>query len=294
VTVGQATAVVLTRNRRAEVLRTVARLCERPDPPAAVIVVDNASTDDTAAAIRTTFPDVVLVRLARNEGAAGRNAGIRLAATPYVALCDDDTWWADGSLAAAAAVLDAHPRLAVVTARVLVGPEAREDPACAPMATSPLPADPAVPGRPILGFLAGASMVRVDAFLATGGFERRLFLGGEEQLVALDLASSGWTMAYVPHLAVHHHPSPARDARARRRLLVRNAIWCAMLRRRWPGALGTTLRVVAEAWPDRERRRGLLDAVGGLPWTLRERRPVSPAVERAVRLVERAARRSAA
>src|SRR5262245_34272344 len=66
-------------------------------------------------------------RSERNLGAAGRNAGVRAARTPYVALCDDDAWWAPGALARAAHLLDVHPTLAVVCARVLVGPDAHEN-----------------------------------------------------------------------------------------------------------------------------------------------------------------------
>jgi hypothetical protein len=83
----------------------------------------------------------------RNIGAAARNAGVQKSDTPYVALCDDDTWWAaDGSLRRAADVLDTHDQVAVVTAQVLVGPDQREDPACALMAKSPLHRPAGFPG----------------------------------------------------------------------------------------------------------------------------------------------------
>jgi glycosyltransferase involved in cell wall biosynthesis len=84
---------------------------------ARVIVVDNASTDETPGLLRRYAPRVRHVRLQANTGAAGRNVGVLLATTPYVALCDDDTWWARGSLDVAAEALDEHPHVAVVTAR---------------------------------------------------------------------------------------------------------------------------------------------------------------------------------
>jgi GT2 family glycosyltransferase len=110
------TVVVLTHGRRDEVLATLARMrtCG-----ASIIVADNASRDGTGAAIASRFPEVDVVRHERNLGAAGRNGAVAAARTPYVAFCDDDTWWAPGALAHAAAVLDRHPRLAAVTARVL-------------------------------------------------------------------------------------------------------------------------------------------------------------------------------
>ena len=192
--------VMLTCNRREEVLCSLANLrASREHVP--VHLVDNGCRDGTADAVRASFPEVHIVSLPRNVGAAGRNAGVRAAATPYVAFCDDDTWWAPGSLARAAAVLDACPRLAAVTARVLVGAEEREDDTSRRMAASPLPNELGLPGTQVLGLMAGACMMRREAYLQSGGYEPRLFIGGEELLLALDLMAAGWAMAYVPEVS---------------------------------------------------------------------------------------------
>lgn len=279
--------VVLTHNRAAEVLRTLDRLRSLPERPA-LIVVDNASEDDTAAAITRSFPDVETIRLDRNIGAAARNAGILFARTPYVALSDDDTWWVPGSLTRAADLMDAHPRLAVITAKVLVGSEEREDPTCRRMAHSPLPQEAGLPGAPILGFLAGASVVRRAAFLEVGGFEPHLFLGGEESLVAMDLAAAGWRMRYVEQVVVHHYPSAARDTEQRRHLLLRNAVWVAWLRRPFPAAARCTLRVITETVPKPQRAAFVAETLAGLPWILRRRHVNPPDVEAQVELVDAA------
>ncbi|MEV4708894.1 glycosyltransferase [Actinoplanes sp. NPDC049316] len=42
-----------------------------------------------------------------------RTIGVRRLDTPYVAFCDDDTWWEPGSLRVAAELLDAYPRIGV-------------------------------------------------------------------------------------------------------------------------------------------------------------------------------------
>lgn len=156
--------VILTHNRVEEVTRTVERMRALPEwwP---IVVVDNASTDGTPTVLKRRFPELEIIALSSNLGAAGRNAGVCAVATPYIAFCDDDTWWAPGSLARAAALLDAHPRAAVLSARVLVGPAEREDTVCAAMAASPLPSA-GLPGRSVLGFLAGASVMRRSAFLS--------------------------------------------------------------------------------------------------------------------------------
>ena len=56
------------------------------------ILVDNASTDGTAAFVRERFPWVQVVTLDRNLGfAGGNNAGVRAARGRYVALLNNDT-----------------------------------------------------------------------------------------------------------------------------------------------------------------------------------------------------------
>lgn len=277
--------VVLTRNRCTELLRTLSRLSSLPEAPP-LCVVDNDSRDGTAAAVEYRFPQVRLVHLDANRGAAGRNAGVRAMECEYIAFCDDDTWWAPGSLAQAVRLLDAQPGLAAVTARVLVGPEEREDPASAVMAASPFPAPPGVPGTGVVGLLAGACVMRRRAFLLAGGYEPRLLIGGEEALLALDLLAADWSLAYVPALVVHHHPSSRRDSLRRRQLLLRNALWCAWLRRPFASAWRETRRRLREAGREPQLLRGVAEAFAGLPWALTRRRVIPPRLDRDLRLLE--------
>lgn len=276
---------VLTYNRVEEVARTVERLLALPEQPP-IVVVDNGSTDGTAESLRQRYPTVEVIRLPRNMSAAARNIGVQRCHRPYVALCDDDTWWEPGSLRHAADLLDAHPTVAIVTGTVLVGGRERVDPTCLAMARSPLPRPPGLAVPALLGFLAGASLVRREAFLAVGGFEPRLALGGEEELLALDLARTGWTLAYLAEAVIHHHPSPRRDAAARRWLLTRNGLWVAWLRRPLPTALAKTLHTAGRSVRDRDARRGVAAALRGLPWIARQRRVIPGEVERHLRLLE--------
>jgi GT2 family glycosyltransferase len=272
------TVVVLTHNRADEVIRTVGELTSLPEKPA-IIVVDNASSDDTSARIAKQYPAVDMLRMDTNIGAAARNIGIRRAMTTYVALCDDDMWWTKGSLASAADMMDRHVNVAIVAAKVLVGLDQYEDPTCRAMAKSPLPRSEDFPGPAILGFLAGASMVRRSAFLQVGGFERRFFLGGEEALVAYDLIEAGWSILYLSSATVRHLPSPHRDIVGRRRLLVRNALWLAWMRRPYASAWRETKHALERFPSDSAVRNGVLDALKGLHWVWRRRRPISSRTE---------------
>jgi GT2 family glycosyltransferase len=278
--------VVITRDRREELLRTLGRLARLPERPE-VVVVDNGSADGTAAAVAALFPSVRLVRLDRNEGAAARNRGVALLARPYVAFADDDTWFSPGSLATAADVLDRHPEVAVVTGHIVVEPDGREDPICVELRESPLPRPEGSPGPALLSFLAGASVLRRSAFLGAGGFDRRFLIGGEEQLLATDLASAGWSMVHVPDVVVHHWPSTARDAHERRRLGIRNTLWFWWLRRPAGRALARTVQLLRRAPRDRVTLAALGDAAAGAPWVLRARRVVPDEVESGLRLLDR-------
>lgn len=269
--------VLLTCNRRDEALRTLAQLrTNLPDTP--IIVVDNGSRDGTAQAIRHHHPDVALVPAHRNLGAAGRNLGVERVTTRYVAFCDDDTCWEAGSLARAAAILDAAPDIAVVTAQIRVGATGRLDPTCAVMADSPL--GRTAHGPLLLGFMAGACVMRTAAFHQAGGYWPRYFIGGEEALLALDLVSAGWQIVYAKHVITRHLPSSVRNAGRRRNLLARNAIWTAWLRLP-PGQAWQITRDTLAAVAGWRRRLWVgLQVLAGSVAVLRHRRVIPPHVQR--------------
>jgi GT2 family glycosyltransferase len=278
--------VVATRDRLPTLLPTLDRLRTLPEQPR-IIVVDNGSSDRTVEMVRRRFPELDAFALPENLGGAARTVGLRRVATPYVAFSDDDSWWADGALARAADVLDAYPRLAVLAARVLVGPDERVDPTCLEMAASPLRPERPLPGPPVLGFIACGVVVRRSAYLAVGGFERRFGIGGEEELLAIDLAAAGWALAYVDDIVAHHHPSPVRDPAGRRRVVTRNALWCAWLRRPLSVAAVRSTRLLRATWRDPAARAGLAEALQSLPWVVRARRVIPAEVEAGIRTLER-------
>jgi GT2 family glycosyltransferase len=289
----RATVVVITHNRRQELLRTLDCLACLPERPR-VIVVDNASSDGTPLAVVRAHPAVRLIAAARNLGAVGRNLAVAQVTSDYVAFCDDDTWWEPGALTRAADTLDAHGRLAAVTGRILVEPGGREDPIVPELAASPVPAPHWLPGPALGSILAGASMLRVCAFREAGGFSPRIWLGGEEELLSADLASRGWYLCYLGDVTVHHQPSTARDAHLRRRHGIRNTLWFAWLRRPLPCALRRTVRLACAVPRDRVSLAAFAEAAAGLPWVVRERHVVPPRVEHGLRLLEEPQRRSRA
>ncbi|CAL9383374.1 glycosyltransferase family 2 protein [Streptomyces sp. enrichment culture] len=287
------TVVVITHNRRRELLRTLGHLAALPERPR-VIVTDNGSTDGTAEAVALRHPEVRLLRPGRNLGAVGRNLAVREVRTPYIAFCDDDSWWAPGSLAGAADLLDRHPGLASVTARIVVEPDGTEDPIVRELRHSPVPGPPWLPGPALGSFLAAATVLRTDAFRAAGGFHPRLWLGGEEELLAADLAADGWWLTYADHLTIHHQASAARDSTLRRRHGIRNTLWFTWLRRPPRAALRRTVDLARTVPRDATSLRAFAEATAALPWVLRERRVLPREVESRLRLLEPSQRDSTA
>jgi len=276
------TIVLATRDRRQRLLTTLARLEGLPERPH-VVVVDNASKDGTAAAIAERFPGVEVIPSSRDIGSAARTLGVEAAHTPLVAFSDDDSWWAPGALRRAAATFRAHPRLGLIAARILVEPDGRLDPTCEAMRESPLDSETPLPGPPVLGFLACGAVARRSAVLACGGFHTRYGFGGEEQLLAVDMAAAGWGLAYVDEVVAHHEPEPGpRSWRGKHEL--RNRLWSTWLRRPFPRAVRQTAALTLDG--DGHGVAALIAALQGLPWVLRERHVIPGNVERSLRLLE--------
>lgn len=143
-----------------------------------------------------------------------------------------------------------------------------------------------VPGPEVLGFIACGAIVRREAFLESGGFHPRFGVGGEEELLALSLASRGWDLVYMEDVVAHHHPSPGRDPGRRTAIVTRNHLWTTWLRRPARQVAGVTARVAAKSIRDRAFRDGIARALAGLPWVLNERSPLPRRVEKMARLIE--------
>lgn len=277
--------VLLTYNCGHRLDPVLDRLLELDVP---IVAVDNASSDSTRDVLfRRRVPTVALPR---NIGAAARNVGARRLGADYgveyVAFCDDDGWYEPEGLEIAAGLLDRYPRLALVNARIVVGDERTLDPISAEMERSPLPEPMGIPGHVLLGFMAGAAIVRLSAYLDVGGYDPEFFMGGEEDTLAVKLVRAGWQMRYLPEVVVVHQPSLA-NASSLRASGFRNALWTVWLHRRFPSVLVRTAQLLKDEPKSADWLRGLTMALQGLPWILRRRRPIGRELDEQYRLLER-------
>src|SRR5919106_1432206 len=103
--------VIVTWNSRPVVLDCLDALAAHPPSvPWEVVVVDNASTDGTAEAVRGHAPSVRVIANASNRGLpAANNQGIRATTAPLVLIANPDTAVGPGALDALVDLLGRRP-----------------------------------------------------------------------------------------------------------------------------------------------------------------------------------------
>jgi len=113
--------VIPAFNRASTIEQAVASARAQTRAPREIIVVDDASTDDTAEVARRAGARVV--RLERNQGCStARNAGIHAAGGDAIAWLDSDDFWEPNHIAVVAGLLDRYPEAAAASSAVrLVG-----------------------------------------------------------------------------------------------------------------------------------------------------------------------------
>ena len=85
-----------------------------------IIVVDNASADDSCAFIRSTYPQVILIQAQTNLGfARGCNLGIKNASGEYIILLNNDTVVDGNWLKELVAVADSDKDIAIASSKLL-------------------------------------------------------------------------------------------------------------------------------------------------------------------------------
>lgn len=104
------TIIITTYNRRHLIGRAIRSAFDQKWPGLEVLIVDDASTDDTADYVQHAFPCARYVRQAVNRGlCAARNRGITEAHQPWVMFLDDDDTLEPGAIARIAARIEEFP-----------------------------------------------------------------------------------------------------------------------------------------------------------------------------------------
>src|SRR5258708_760698 len=102
-------SIVIPTYNRPQLLRSAVESARAAGTDVEIIVVDDASTDETASVCRE-LSDIKYIRLERNQGVAGaRNVGILASSSEFIAFLDDDDLRLPGSLDLQTAALAAAP-----------------------------------------------------------------------------------------------------------------------------------------------------------------------------------------
>jgi hypothetical protein len=209
---------------------------ERTAPPGLdheVLVLDNASDDGSADAVRALDRDIRLIALERREGKAANDSRlIEEARGEFCLLLNEDSELQAGSVPALVGALRSDRRAAAAGAQLL-SPDGRPVP-CAWRLPS---AETALAGalflhrrltvesagdatRPVGWVQSSAMLVRRVAALQVGGFDPDFFVYSDETDFCKRLGDAGWRILYVPSARAIHHDQMAQDAAGAERRIV--------------------------------------------------------------------------
>jgi hypothetical protein len=198
--------VVPAYNAEETLAATLHSALQQSLPPLEVLVVDDGSTDRTAAIAETFGPSVRLIRQQNYGPGAARNAGIRVACGTWIGLLDADDTWMPTKLECQLA-LDIDPLIAII--------------AC-------LSDKPGQICPPEIGFdelwknnllVNSTVLLRRAAWRQIGGFdEARELISVEDYNLWLRIAAAGWRILTLQKVLTHYARGVGISSNMRRML----------------------------------------------------------------------------
>ncbi|MHB8190001.1 MAG: glycosyltransferase family 2 protein [Ferrimicrobium sp.] len=110
----QISAVIPTYNAEDTIAATLRSVIDQSRPPDEIIVVDDASTDNTISIVSEVAPNATLLHQENSGPSVARNRGINYATGDLIAFVDDDDIWHPTKLAAQLSCLQQHPELDLI------------------------------------------------------------------------------------------------------------------------------------------------------------------------------------
>ncbi len=205
--------VVPTHNRYTLLRQCLRALHEQTYPPHEIIVVDDASTDETPDALPREFPNVRYVRLPTQQGpSVARNTGIRMAEGDVIAFTDDDCRVPPDWLAQLANAFLAHPDAAGVGGYQEAPDDVLRTNIFAQVERikrsrrwKGREKTPQKGGFEVPGFGTNNAAYRREVLLTIGGFDETFtYAAGEDTDLRWRICEAGYTLVYIP-LKVEHY-----------------------------------------------------------------------------------------
>ena len=275
--------VIVTKNRLPE-LRVALRSAIAQSAKPEVLVVDDGSTDGTAAAVAAEFPSVRLIAHRDSQGyIARRNEAAASTAASIVFSIDDDAEFTSCHTVEQTLRDFDHSRIGAVAIPYIEPHKGNRLLQRAPDASGCWITD---------SFTGTAHAVRRDLFVNLGGYRAELVHQGEERDYCLRMLAAGYLVRLGTADAIQHYESPKRDMRRMDYYGRRNDVLFAWHHVPWPAVVphlaGTTLNAVRSAitagrW--QQMMRGTLSGYGQMH--RRSRAPVPVDVYRLHRLLRK-------
>ena len=222
-------AIICTHNRDAYLGAAIDSLLSQDCDDYEVLIIDNASTDNTKAVVEARLPHPqITYHYEPNLGlSVARNTGARLAKANILAYLDDDAEASSSWLSALLKGFDKNEKLAIAGGKVtLIWPPNTSPPAWMSAALSgSLGAydlgdevvyiqHPGLPPRGLNYALRRSFLDSVGGFDANLGRVGKNLLSNEEFLMTQFALEKGWHVAYLPDALAAHNVSPARMKRS--------------------------------------------------------------------------------
>ena len=112
------TVNILSYNRKDELKNTLSKVYEQDYNNIEVIVVDNASCDESPEMVKNDFPEVKLIQLNKNIGIGGWNEGFKAAKGEYILVLDDDSYPNITTISKGIEFFDTHKDYSILTFNV--------------------------------------------------------------------------------------------------------------------------------------------------------------------------------
>lgn len=194
-----------------------------PDCECETWVVDNASSDDTVAMLRSNFPAVHLIENQHNVGfAAANNQALQLCTGEFILLLNPDTIVKPRVLERLLVYMKENPRVGGVGPRLLNG-DGSFQPSCYPFPTLSREFwrmfnldkirpygqynfsrwDQAMP-REVDSIQGACLMLRMEVINQVGLFDKAFFLYSEEIDLCYRVKRAGWQLVWLPDVAMIH------------------------------------------------------------------------------------------
>ncbi len=276
--------VIITWNRREDILETVQSVCDQAYEKIEVVVVDNGSTDGTSAALKRAFPAVTLVVLEQNMGVSiGRNAGIAVAQGEVVFFLDSDASLGYNTLTSIIQKFQVEPDLGIIACKIVNAYTKQLDYGPGWAFSEKDKADQDLEFLSY-SFSEGGCAIRRDVFDKAGLFWDSLFFGREGEELSLRVWDVGYKIVYWPKAVVYHRVSPNKRIAGSERqyfdlrnslsiYLVRYPLW--MMICFVPLKICLTLVKGVRRGGLRDILRALLEVFRQVPALWRQRKPIS-------------------